>query len=79
MRKIAVQLVDDQAVFRAGLKMLINAQQDMEVVGEAADAAGAALVARTRQPTVVLLDIGLPEDNGAEAIENTGGFSWAAA
>ncbi len=69
MRKIAVQLVDDQAVFRAGLKMLINAQRDMEVVGEAADAAGAVLVARTRQPTVVLLEIGLPEDNGAEAIE----------
>ena len=48
--------------------MLINAQQDMEVVGEAADASGAVRVARNRQPTVVLLEVGLPEDNGAEAI-----------
>jgi DNA-binding NarL/FixJ family response regulator len=68
MRKIAVQLVDDQAVVRAGLKMLINAQQDMEVVGEAADASGAVRVARNRQPAVVLFEVGFPENNGAEVI-----------
>jgi DNA-binding NarL/FixJ family response regulator len=68
MRKIAVQLVDDQPVFREGLRVLTNTQKDMEVVGEAADVAGAMLVARTRQPTVLLLDVGLPEDNGTEAI-----------
>jgi len=68
IRKITVQLVDDQAVFRAGLKMLINAQRDMDVVGEAANVPGAVRVARTRQPAVVLLEVGFPEDNGAEAI-----------
>jgi len=68
MPKIAVQLVDDQAVVRAGLKMLIDCQPDMEVVGEAAGAKGAILLARACQPTVTLIEIGLRDGDGIKAI-----------
>jgi DNA-binding NarL/FixJ family response regulator len=68
MPKIAVQLVDDHDLLRAGLTLLIDHQQDMEVVGEAADAAGGARMARARQPAVVLLETGLPEGDGIQAI-----------
>jgi len=68
MRKIGVQLVDGHAVFRAGMKALISRQPDMEVVGEAGDAAGAVIMARTCCPAVVLLEIGLPDSDGTEVI-----------
>ena len=66
--KIAVQLVDHHAILRAGLKALINSQRDMEVIGEAGDAAGAVLLARRLCPTVVLLEISLPDADGIGAI-----------
>ncbi|WP_372508447.1 response regulator [Salinibacterium sedimenticola] len=65
--RITVALVDDQALFRAGIRMLISSQADLEFVGEAGDGAeGAALVA-ARRPDVVLMDIRMPVMDGIEA------------
>ncbi len=68
MNKTRVLLADDHAILRAGLGMLLNAQPDMEVVGEAADAAEAIEKAGTLQPDIVLLDLSMPGIHGLEAI-----------
>ena len=57
---IRVVLVDDQALFRAGIRMLIDSQPDLEVVGEAADGREAIDVVRAARPDVVLMDIRMP-------------------
>ncbi|WP_373695507.1 response regulator transcription factor, partial [Microbacterium maritypicum] len=54
---IRVVLVDDQALFRAGIRMLVASQPDLEVVGEAGDGKEALEVVRTTRPDVVLMDI----------------------
>lgn len=64
---IRVLLVDDHTVLRAGLRMLINAERDMEVVGEAADGEQAVQQAQAVGPDVVLMDIAMPGLNGLEA------------
>ncbi len=64
---IRLLLVDDHAVVRTGLRMLLEVEEDMEIAGEA-DSAGAALnqVIQLR-PDVILMDIGLPDMSGIEA------------
>ena len=65
--KVRVVVVDDQAVVRAGLRMIVDHEPDLLVVGEAADGLEAVdLVARTR-PDVVLMDIRMPRLDGIEA------------
>jgi DNA-binding NarL/FixJ family response regulator len=65
--RIRVALVDDQSLFRAGIRMLVSSQSDLEFVGEAADGEGAiAMVARTT-PHVVLMDIRMPVMDGIGA------------
>ena len=65
--RIRVVLADDEAMVRAGLRMLLEHQPDLEVVGEASDGVEAvAVVARTR-PDVVLLDIRMPRADGITA------------
>src|SRR5690606_31934314 len=65
--KIRVALVDDQALFRTGIRMLVSSQPDLEFVGEAGDGLeGVALAARTR-PDVVLMDIRMPVMDGIES------------
>ena len=64
---IRVVLVDDQALFRAGIRMVIDSQPDLEVVGEAADGADALDVVRATAPDVVLMDIRMPVMDGLTA------------
>ena len=60
-------LVDDHAVVRSGLKMLLSGHSEMEIVGEADSAAGALRETERTQPDVILMDIGLPDKTGIEA------------
>jgi DNA-binding NarL/FixJ family response regulator len=67
MTKVRVLLADDHAVVREGLKALVNAQPDMEVVGEAGDGRTAARRAQELRPDVVVMDVSMPEWSGAQA------------
>ena len=69
MTKLHVLLADDHAVVREGLKALISAQPDMEVVGEASTGRGAWQLAVETHPDVVIMDISMPDLGGAEATE----------
>jgi DNA-binding NarL/FixJ family response regulator len=64
---IKVLLADDQALVRAGFRALLEAQTDMEVVGEAADGEEAVALARAQAPDVVLMDIRMPGLDGLAA------------
>jgi len=69
MSRIRVLIADDHAVLRAGLKLLIGAEPDMEVVGEAADGPEAVQRAQATAPDVVLLDLSMPGSRGMQTIE----------
>ncbi|HZR50544.1 MAG TPA: response regulator transcription factor [Streptosporangiaceae bacterium] len=64
---IRVLLADDQGLVRAGFKALLDAREDIEVVGEAADGSAAVELARTLHPDVVLMDIRMPGLDGLTA------------
>ncbi|GAA4058932.1 response regulator transcription factor [Microbacterium laevaniformans] len=64
---IRVVLVDDQALFRAGIRMVIDSQPDLTVVGEAGDGAEGVRVVRQTRPDVVLMDIRMPVMDGLAA------------
>ncbi len=64
--RIRILIVDDHTVLRAGLKMLLNAEEDMVVIGEAADAVQGAEQVAELQPDVVLLDISMPGASGLD-------------
>jgi DNA-binding NarL/FixJ family response regulator len=65
---IRILLVDDQALVRAGFRMILDAETEMAVVGEAADGHAAIEQARSLQPDVVLMDIRMPELDGLESM-----------
>jgi two-component system response regulator NreC len=65
--RIKVLLAEDHETVRQGLKLLINRQPDMEVIGEAGDGRAAVDEAGTLKPNVVVVDISMPEMNGLEA------------
>jgi len=64
---IRVALVDDQAMVRAGLRMILESEPDITVCGEAADGADAAALASTTEPHVLLMDIRMPGLDGIAA------------
>ena len=63
---IRVLLVDDQAMVRSGLRMILESERDLEVVGEAGDGQEALIEARRLDPDVVLMDVRMPEVDGLE-------------
>jgi two-component system response regulator NreC len=65
---VRVLVVDDHAVVRSGLALLVNAEEDLETVGEAGTAREAVFEARTTKPDVVLLDVMMPDQSGIEAV-----------
>ena len=65
--KIHILLADDHAVVRQGFKMILAAQPDMEIVGEAGNGREAVELAGTLQPDVIVMDVAMPELNGIEA------------
>lgn len=69
MPKIRVLIADDHAILRAGLKLLINGQADMEVVSEAPDGDQAVRAARATSPRVALMDLTMPGSSGMGALE----------
>lgn len=64
---IRVALVDDQAMFRAGIAMVIDSQPDLTVVAQAGDGADAESMVREHRPDVVLMDVRMPRVDGAAA------------
>ena len=67
MTKTRVVLADDHTLIRAGLRMVVDAQPDLMVVGEAADGRDALAKAQALKPDVIVMDIGMPNLNGIEA------------
>ncbi len=63
---IRVVLADDQPLVRTGLRMILSAQPDLEVVGEAADGRGAVALCAELRPDVVLMDVRMPDLDGIE-------------
>lgn len=67
-KRIRLVIADDHPVLRAGLRALLSAEADMEVVGEAADGGEAVRRVRATQPSVVLLDLTMPRQSGLQII-----------
>ena len=65
---VRVLIVDDHAVVRSGLRMLLDANDDIEVVGEAGTARDAVFRARELNPAVILLDVTMPDQSGIEVL-----------
>jgi DNA-binding NarL/FixJ family response regulator len=70
---VRVLLADDQDIVRAGLRMILDAQPGIEVVGEASDGREAVALARRLRPDVCLFDIRMPEMDGIEATRQLAG------
>jgi len=66
MKKIRILIADDHTIFRQGLKMLLEQENDLEVVGEAGDGAETIKLAKKLKPDIALLDIAMPKMDGIE-------------
>jgi DNA-binding NarL/FixJ family response regulator len=64
---IRVALADDQPLVRAGFAMILSAEEDIEVVGEASDGSSALALVRQTVPDVILMDVRMPEGDGLDA------------
>ena len=70
MNKIRLVIADDHAVLRAGLKLLLNSEPDMEVLGEASNGLAAVQICDVLKPDILLLDISMPGLSG-QAVAKT--------
>jgi two-component system, NarL family, response regulator NreC len=68
MREIRILLIDDHAVLRAGLRLLLDSEPDMQVIGDAGDMASALSLTERLQPDLILLDLTLPGIGGLAAL-----------
>ena len=66
--RVRVLIVDDHAVVRAGLKLLVDAEDDLEAVGEAGSARDAVFEARSLKPDVILMDVVMPDQSGLDVV-----------
>lgn len=73
MPKLRILVADDHEAVREGLKTILNAQADMEVVGEVTDGPSAVEAARRLSPDIVVMDVSMPELNGLRATEDIAG------
>jgi len=69
MNKIKVMIADDHAMVRQGLKTILELEEDINVVAQAANGEEAVLIARVQKPDVILMDINMPVLNGLQAIK----------
>ena len=67
MTALRVLLVDDHAMVRSGFRLMLSVEDDIEVVGEAADGMSAVIAAREHRPDVILMDVQMPGMDGIEA------------
>jgi DNA-binding NarL/FixJ family response regulator len=65
---VRILIVDDHAVVRAGLRLLLEAEADLEPVGEAGTARDAVFQARTLKPDVILMDVVMPDESGLDVV-----------
>jgi len=70
----SILIVDDHAVVRQGLRLLLEARPEIDVIGEAADGQMALQMARTSAPDVILLDLLMPNMNGLQVLEQIKAF-----
>ena len=70
MNPIRILIVDDQALFREGLRAVLSAQPDFEIVGDAADGVEAVALANEFEPHVILMDLRMPRLGGVQATQN---------
>ena len=75
MRKIRVLLADDHQLMRSGVRLMLEREPDVSVVGEANDGREAVALAKSLKPDVVVMDIGMPNLNGIEAAHQMTGES----
>lgn len=69
MRKTRILLADDHQLMRSGVRLMLEREPDLTVVGEAADGREAVALAKSLKPEVVVMDIGMPNLNGIEAAQ----------
>src|SRR5207249_10977500 len=74
VKVVRVAIVDDQAMVRAGFRLIVQSQKDMQVAGEAADGQEAIDLVRRERPDVVLMDIRMPRVDGIEATRQVAGI-----